>query len=82
MHATRTHTHTVIYNYIPQKASYPFLFLQFGDVVQILEENGGWYRGFSLRDKHSKGIFPASHVHLKDFILRNPGYTAHTYMYM
>ena len=64
---------SVIYSYAPQKASYPFLRLQFGDVVQILEENGGWYRGFSLRDKHSKGIFPASHIHIKECTVRNPG---------
>ena len=64
---------SVVYNYEPQKV-YPFLKLQLGDIVQILEENAGWYRGFSLRDKHSKGVFPASHVHLKDCHLQNPGY--------
>lgn len=69
-----TYTHAVIYSYDPQKASYPFLRLQFGDVVQILEENGGWYRGFSLRDKHSKGIFPSSHIHLKECTVKNPGW--------
>jgi hypothetical protein len=42
-------------------------------VVQILEENSGWYRGFSLHDKHTKGIFPASHVYLKDCEVRNYG---------
>lgn len=62
----------MIYSYRTHKA-YPYLNLHFGDVVQILEENAGWYRGFSLRDKHSKGIFPASHVHLKDCEVKNPG---------
>ncbi len=64
---------TVVYSYEPQKVTYPFLRLQLGDVVQILEENAGWYRGFCIRDKHNKGIFPASHVHLKDCTLQNPG---------
>ena len=63
----------VIYSYEPQKVTYPFLRLHFGDVVQILEENGGWYRGFSLRDKHQKGIFPASHIHIKECRVENPG---------
>ena len=67
----------VVYLYRPQKA-YPFLTLHFGDVVQILEENAGWYRGFSLHDKHTKGIFPASHVHLKDCDVRNYGYGMYT----
>ncbi len=65
---------TVVYSYEPQKVTYPFLALQLGDVVQILEENAGWYRGFCVRDKHNKGIFPASHVHLKDCTLQNPGF--------
>ncbi|XP_064383161.1 dedicator of cytokinesis protein 1-like [Halichondria panicea] len=63
----------VVYSYEPQKVTYPFLRLQLGDVVQILEENAGWYRGFCIRDKHNKGIFPASHVHLKDCTLQNSG---------
>ncbi len=66
--------YTVVYSYEPQKVTYPFLVLQLGDVVQILEENAGWYRGFCVRDKHNKGIFPASHVHLRDCTLQNPGY--------
>lgn len=63
----------VVHGYEPQKASYPFLRLQFGDVVQILEECAGWYRGFSLRDKHSKGIFPSSHITIKECSVKNPG---------
>lgn len=63
----------VVYSYEPHKATYPFLHLQFGDVVQILEENGGWYRGFAVRDKHNKGIFPSSHINVKDCNLKNPG---------
>ena len=63
----------VVYSFRPLKA-YPYLSLQFGGVVQILEENAGWYRGFSLHDKHSKGIFPTSHIQLKDCEVRNPGW--------
>eukprot|EP00731_Ephydatia_muelleri_P021157 Em0013g884a len=62
----------VVYPYLSPK-SYPYLKLHFGDVVQILEENGGWYRGFSLRDKQYKGIFPASHIRLKECAVENPG---------
>ena len=66
----------VVYSFRPHKA-YPYLSLQFGDVVQILEENSGWYRGFSLHDTHSKGIFPTSHVQLKSGT--QGGQTTHTH---
>ena len=72
-HSHPSNTSLVVYNYEPQKASYPFLRVQLGDVVQVLEENAGWYRGFCVRDKHSKGVFPSSHVQLKDCTLQNPG---------
>jgi hypothetical protein len=62
----------VVYGYDP-KSTYPYLSLRFGDVVHILEENGGWYRGFSLHDKHTKGIFPSSHINIKECNLINPG---------
>lgn len=62
----------VIYSYEP-KSSYPYLSLRFGDVVHILEENAGWYRGFSLHDKHTKGIFPASHICIKECNVINQG---------
>ena len=69
----------VVYSFRPHQA-YPYLSLQFGDVFQILEENAGWYRGFSLHDKHSKGIFPTSHIQLKDCEVRNPGWAdTHTH---
>ncbi|GFS76082.1 dedicator of cytokinesis protein 3 [Nephila pilipes] len=47
--------------------------LEIGETVQILEENGGWYRGFSVRNKSLKGIFPASYIHLKAFHIYNEG---------
>lgn len=62
----------VAYSYEP-KSTYPYLSLRFGDVVHILEENAGWYRGFSLHDKHAKGIFPASHISIKECNVINPG---------
>ena len=62
----------VLHGYEP-KSSYPYLSLKFGEVVHILEENGGWYRGFALLDKHTKGIFPASHISIKDCEVINPG---------
>jgi hypothetical protein len=61
----------VVWDY--RRGSYPFLSLQFGETVQILEENGGWYRGFCITNKQKKGIFPASHVHLKPSRVQNPG---------
>ena len=53
--------------------------------MQILEENARWYRGFSLHDKHNKGIFPTSHVQLKDFEVRKPGWAdthTHTHIHL
>ena len=64
---------SVIYGYEPQRV-YPYLPLDLGDSVQILEENAGWYRGFLLRcNKCIKGIFPASHIHIKECSVFNPG---------
>ncbi|XP_072409910.1 dedicator of cytokinesis protein 1-like [Chiloscyllium punctatum] len=54
-----------IYNY--DAAQEPSeLSLQVGDTVQILETHEGWYRGYSLRNKSKKGIFPATYIHLKE----------------
>lgn len=40
--------------------------LQLGETVEILEESAGWFRGFSLRNKALKGIFPVSYIYIKD----------------
>ena len=40
--------------------------LRFGDVVSVLEECQGWYRGHLYYDPSQKGIFPVSCVHLKE----------------
>ncbi|XP_076363419.1 dedicator of cytokinesis protein 3-like isoform X2 [Tachypleus tridentatus] len=61
----------VLYNY-DGNTKYG-LALEIGETVQILEECGGWYRGFSTRNKAVKGIFPASFIHLKAFRIENEG---------
>ncbi|XP_005995870.1 dedicator of cytokinesis protein 1 isoform X2 [Latimeria chalumnae] len=53
-----------IYNYdarVPEELS-----LQIGDTVHILEMHEGWYRGYTLRKKSRKGVFPVSYIHLKE----------------
>ncbi|KAM6306099.1 dedicator of cytokinesis protein 1 isoform 6-T6 [Aegotheles albertisi] len=49
------------------------LSLQIGDTVHILETYEGWYRGYTLRKKSKKGIFPASYIHLKEAIVEGKG---------
>uniref|UniRef100_A0A8C2KLQ7 Dedicator of cytokinesis 5 n=1 Tax=Cyprinus carpio TaxID=7962 RepID=A0A8C2KLQ7_CYPCA len=53
-----------IYNY--DARGEPELSLQVGDTVHILETFEGWYRGYTLRQKSQKGIFPANYIHLKE----------------
>ena len=52
------------------------LSLDIGDTVQIMEECQGWYRGFCTRNKHVKGIFPISYIHLKPCKVDVEGYRA------
>ncbi|XP_069043692.1 dedicator of cytokinesis protein 2-like isoform X2 [Lepisosteus oculatus] len=40
--------------------------LQAGDTVYILELCGGWYRGYTLKNRAVWGIFPASFIQLKN----------------
>ncbi|KAI8499441.1 Dedicator of cytokinesis protein 2 [Branchiostoma belcheri] len=47
--------------------------LTVGDTLHILEENDGWFRGFKLRNKSVKGIFPTSYVHIKQAQVENAG---------
>ncbi|XP_015198521.1 dedicator of cytokinesis protein 5 isoform X2 [Lepisosteus oculatus] len=61
----------VIYNY-NAKVEHG-LSLQVGDSVHILETFEGWYRGYTLRDKSKKGIFPASYIHLKEAKVEGTG---------
>uniref|UniRef100_A0A673CA45 Dedicator of cytokinesis 5 n=1 Tax=Sphaeramia orbicularis TaxID=375764 RepID=A0A673CA45_9TELE len=44
-----------------------------GDTVHILEKLEGWYRGYTLRKKSHKGIFPASYIHLKEATVEGIG---------
>ncbi|TKS79108.1 Dedicator of cytokinesis protein 5 [Collichthys lucidus] len=60
-----------IYNYDP--SGEPELCLQVGDTVHILEKLEGWYRGYTLRKKSQKGIFPASYIHLKEATVEGTG---------
>uniref|UniRef100_A0A3B5MA08 Dedicator of cytokinesis 5 n=1 Tax=Xiphophorus couchianus TaxID=32473 RepID=A0A3B5MA08_9TELE len=60
-----------IYNYDPRGEQE--LRLQVGDTVHILEKLEGWYRGYTLRKKAQKGIFPASYIHLKEATVEGIG---------
>uniref|UniRef100_M4APV2 Dedicator of cytokinesis 1 n=1 Tax=Xiphophorus maculatus TaxID=8083 RepID=M4APV2_XIPMA len=44
-----------------------------GDTVHILETYEAWYRGYRLRRKSKKGIFPACYIHLKDATVEGSG---------
>ncbi|KFW80666.1 Dedicator of cytokinesis protein 5, partial [Manacus vitellinus] len=60
-----------IYNY--EAAQDVELSLQVGDTVHILEMYEGWYRGYTLRNKSKKGIFPETYIHLKEAIVKDRG---------
>ncbi|XP_029442068.1 dedicator of cytokinesis protein 5-like, partial [Rhinatrema bivittatum] len=49
------------------------LSLQVGDTVHILEMHEGWYRGYTLRNKCIKGIFPETYIHLKEATVEDRG---------
>ncbi|BFY99041.1 hypothetical protein BsWGS_02080 [Bradybaena similaris] len=40
--------------------------LDIGDTVQILEETDEWFRGFAVKNKTRKGIFPRNYIALKE----------------
>ncbi|XP_045534421.1 dedicator of cytokinesis protein 3 [Papilio machaon] len=50
--------------------------LEIGETVQILEENGGWYRGFSTTNRSAWGIFPACVVSIRPCTVKGSGATA------
>ncbi|XP_016371850.1 dedicator of cytokinesis protein 1-like [Sinocyclocheilus rhinocerous] len=60
-----------IYNY--DARSDEELSLQIGDTVHILETYEGWYRGYRLRRKSKKGVFPACYMHLKEATVDGSG---------
>ncbi|NWX10556.1 DOCK2 protein, partial [Caloenas nicobarica] len=47
--------------------------LQIGETVHILQTSEGWYRGYSLRNRAARGIFPASLIHLKAAVVQRRG---------
>ncbi|CAB3387194.1 Hypothetical predicted protein [Cloeon dipterum] len=47
--------------------------LEIGDTVQILEECEGWFRGFCIKNRSLKGIFPVSYVCIKSCRVENEG---------
>ncbi|KAJ6658653.1 hypothetical protein lerEdw1_019813 [Lerista edwardsae] len=49
------------------------LSLQVGDTVHILEMHEGWFRGYTLRNKSKKGIFPSTYIHLKEATVQDGG---------
>ncbi|XP_074646963.1 dedicator of cytokinesis protein 3-like isoform X4 [Tubulanus polymorphus] len=63
-----------IYNF-NGKAVRNGLTLVIGDTVQITEEcdGEGWFRGFTLRNKNTKGIFPASYISSKPCTVDSAG---------
>uniref|UniRef100_A0A8C7Z6R1 Dedicator of cytokinesis 5 n=1 Tax=Oryzias sinensis TaxID=183150 RepID=A0A8C7Z6R1_9TELE len=67
----RKKRHITIYNY--DSNGEQELCLQVGDPVHILEKFEGWYRGYSLRNKSQKGIFPASYISLKEARVEGSG---------
>ncbi|CAH0749513.1 unnamed protein product, partial [Diatraea saccharalis] len=50
--------------------------LEIGEAVQILEENGGWYRGFSTKNRSAWGIFPLCVVTIRPSIVKGTGANA------
>uniref|UniRef100_F6UKH4 Dedicator of cytokinesis 5 n=1 Tax=Ornithorhynchus anatinus TaxID=9258 RepID=F6UKH4_ORNAN len=61
-----------IYNYNASQDSE--LSLLIGDTVHILEMHEDWLRGYTLRNKAKKGIFPGSYIHLKESPVEDRGH--------
>ncbi|XP_075430307.1 dedicator of cytokinesis protein 3 isoform X1 [Ascaphus truei] len=49
------------------------LTLELGDTVHIQEKCEGWYKGTSIKNPNSKGIFPVNFIHLKKATVSNRG---------
>ncbi|XP_042695452.1 dedicator of cytokinesis protein 2-like isoform X2 [Centrocercus urophasianus] len=47
--------------------------LEIGETVHILQASEGWYRGYSLRNRAARGIFPASLIRLKGAVVERRG---------
>jgi hypothetical protein len=62
---------TAIHNF-HQDAPYRIK-LMVGDAVHILEENGGWFFGYSTKNRAVRGIFPKSYIYIKECIVDKTG---------
>ncbi|XP_069488465.1 dedicator of cytokinesis protein 2-like [Ambystoma mexicanum] len=49
------------------------LSLQIGDVVHIVQMCDGWFRGYTLKNRSTRGIFPVSIIHLKNARVEKKG---------
>ncbi|XP_071827704.1 dedicator of cytokinesis protein 1-like isoform X3 [Apostichopus japonicus] len=47
--------------------------LSVGDTLHLEEESSGWYKGFNVKQKTQKGIFPKSYVHVKETVQTSQG---------
>ncbi|KAG7160013.1 Dedicator of cytokinesis protein 2-like [Homarus americanus] len=47
--------------------------LNVGNTVQILEELGGWFFGYTLDNKALRGVFPKSYIQVRDCIVDKSG---------
>ncbi|GFR93576.1 dedicator of cytokinesis protein 5 [Elysia marginata] len=61
---SRTKLGVAIYNF-KQKGEHR-ISLDIGDTVHILEETDDWFRGFAVKDKTKKGIFPRNYIYIKE----------------
>ena len=46
--------------------------LDVGDSVEILEENGPWFRGACPRKPRAVGLFPKTYIYIKDLSKVDP----------
>ncbi|XP_076471351.1 dedicator of cytokinesis protein 1-like isoform X3 [Babylonia areolata] len=53
-----------VYNFTPNGQHQ--LQLDVGDTVHILEETTDWFRGYAVKNKAQKGIFPRSYIQVKE----------------
>ncbi|KAL8560337.1 hypothetical protein ACOMHN_006068 [Nucella lapillus] len=53
-----------VYNFTPNGPHQ--LQLDVGDTVHILEETNDWFRGYFVKNKSQKGIFPRSYIQVKE----------------
>lgn len=59
----------VICDFKPRNDAAPCIPLVLGDLMEIIEENTGWYRGRKFQSSGSWGIFPANHILPKEHMV-------------